>query len=52
MPVAAEELCRYLKHDNPPAGVGRVLRAVLLSDTNPPFYYVCLYWWTRCFGSE
>jgi hypothetical protein len=50
--VPAEEFCRYVKHDDPPAGVGRVLRAVLLSDTNPPFYYLCLYWWTRCFGSS
>jgi len=50
--VPAEELCRYLKHDNPPAGINRVLRAVLLSDTSPPFYYLCLYWWTRCFGTS
>ena len=50
--VPAEELSRYLKHDNPPAGIGRVLRAVLLSDTSPPFYYVCLYWWTRCLGTS
>ncbi len=50
--LPANELRRYLQHDNPPAGIDRVLRAVLLSDTSPPLYYVCLYWWTRCFGTS
>jgi len=50
--LPAEEWCRYLRHDNPPAGLARVLRAILLSDTSPPLYYVCLYYWTRCFGTS
>ena len=33
---------RYLAHDAPPAGPGRVIRAVLLSDTSPPLYYLAL----------
>ena len=49
---SAEELGRYLRHGDPPAGLTRVLRAVLLSDTSPPFYYVCLYYWTRCLGTS
>src|SRR6266581_7946251 len=39
-PVHAEELQRYLKHDSPPASPARVVRAVLLSDTSPPLYYL------------
>lgn len=42
---------RYLEHDDPPAGPGRVMRAVLLSDTNPPLYYLLLNAWTRAFGT-
>ncbi len=51
-PVSREELTRYLQHDNPPASPGRVLRAVLLSDTSPPLYYFLLYLWTFCFGTS
>jgi hypothetical protein len=42
---------RYAEHDDRPAGVGRVVRAVFLSDTNPPFYYLLLNPWTRMFGT-
>ena len=45
-PVRAEEFQRYLKHDNPPASPARVVRAVFLSDTSPPLYYLLLYGWT------
>src|SRR5439155_12750516 len=51
-PVPAEEFQRYLKHDEPPAGPARVIRAVLLSDTSPPFYYLLLYCWTLIFGTS
>jgi Dolichyl-phosphate-mannose-protein mannosyltransferase len=50
--VAAGELRRYMTHENPPAGVGRVIRAVLLSDTSPPLYYLLLYGWTRVLGTS
>lgn len=46
-----EYYARYLTHDTPPAGIGRVLRAVALSDTSPPLYYVVLWAWTRLLGS-
>jgi hypothetical protein len=42
----------YLRHDDPPAGPGRVLRAVLLSDTSPPLYYVLLWAWTGVLGTS
>jgi hypothetical protein len=42
---------RYLEHDSPPAGPGRVLRATFLSDTSPPLYYLLLYGWTRALGA-
>ena len=42
---------RYLKHEVPPSGLGRVVRAVSLSDTNPPLYYLLLYGWTRVLGT-
>lgn len=41
----------YLEHETPPAGSARVIRAVSASDTNPPFYYLVLYFWTRAFGT-
>ena len=50
--VPAEEFRRYLKHANPPAGPARVVRAVLLSDTSPPLYYLLLYGWTLLFGTS
>ena len=42
---------RYLEHDTPAASPARVIRAVLLSDTSPPLYYLALYAWTRVFGT-
>ena len=49
--VPAEHFRRYLSHDSPPESPSRVLRAVLLSDTSPPLYYLLLYGWTRMFGT-
>lgn len=41
----------YGEHDDRPAGPGRIMRAVRLSDTNPPLYYLVLSAWTRIFGT-
>jgi hypothetical protein len=51
-PVPAEEFRRYLRHDESPADPARVIRAVSLSDTNPPLYYLLLYGWTIAFGTS
>ncbi len=51
-PVPSEEFRRYLKHENPPAHPDRVVRAVLLSDTSPPLYYLLLYGWSLVFGTS
>lgn len=48
---SAEAFRRYAEQSAPPAGAGRVIRAVLLSDTSPPLYYLLLNWWIRGFGS-
>jgi len=48
----AKEFRRYLQHENPPASPVRVTRAVLLSDTSPPLYYLLLYAWTLIFGTS
>lgn len=45
------EFQRYARHDTPPASPGRVVRAVQMSDTNPPLYYLLLNAWTRAFGT-
>lgn len=50
--VPTEEFRRYLKHDEPPGSPARVIRATLLSDTNPPLYYLLLYGWTLVFGTN
>lgn len=42
---------RYVEHEHPPATPARVIRAVALSDTNPPLYYLLLGVWTRLFGA-
>ena len=51
-PVSAEKFKSYLTHEDPPASPARVLRAVLLSDTSPPLYYLLLYGWTFIFGTS
>lgn len=43
---------KYMQHESPPAGPGRVIRAVLLSDTSPPVYYLILNLWTRVAGTD
>ena len=43
---------RYLEHEETPAGLARVIRAVRLSDTNPPLYYLLLSLWTRALGTS
>ncbi|PZR72367.1 MAG: hypothetical protein DLM52_13080 [Chthoniobacterales bacterium] len=50
--VPAEQLRRYLQHETPPASPARVVRAVLLSDTSPPLYYLLLWGWTVIFGTS
>ena len=50
--VPAVTLRRYLEHETPPAGARRVIRAVLLSDTSPPLYYLLLDRWTRIVGTN
>jgi hypothetical protein len=42
---------RYATREAPPAGVQRVVRAVMLSDTSPPLFYLLLNAWTRPFGT-
>ncbi len=51
-PLPAEEFRRYLEHESPLASPARVVRAVLLSDTSPPLYYLLLYGWTIVFGTS
>jgi len=50
--VSAAFFRRYMEHDTPPADTGRVLRAVALSDTSPPLYYLLLGWWMRVAGTS
>jgi uncharacterized membrane protein len=47
-----EAFHRYLQHETPSAGIRRVIRAVLLSDTSPPLYYLLLNLWTRVLGAS
>src|SRR5262245_26999069 len=51
-PVPADEFRRYLKHEDPPCGLGRVIRAVALSGGAPPLYYLLLYVWTMALGTS
>ena len=51
-PVRASLLNRYTQHESPPASPARVIRAVSLSDTSPPLYYLLLYLWTLIFGTN
>ena len=50
--IPAGDLQRYLKHEVPLESPIRVIRAVLLSDTSPPLYYLSLYGWTLVFGTS
>ncbi len=50
-PAPAAAFRRYAEHEEPAAGPGRVLRAVRLSDTSPPLYYLLLHGWTRAAGT-
>jgi hypothetical protein len=43
---------RYTEHEPTAPGVRRILRAVLLSDTSPPLYYLLLSQWTRWLGTS
>jgi uncharacterized membrane protein len=49
--VSPASFRRYLEQESPPAGSSRVIRAVLLSDTSPPLYYLALAAGTRIFGT-
>jgi hypothetical protein len=49
--VPASYFKAYARHETPPASTVRIIRAVRLSDTNPPLYYVLLGLWTRAFGT-
>jgi hypothetical protein len=49
--MPAERYRHYLDHDDPPVTGARVVRAVRLSDTSPPLYYLLLHYWTRVFGT-
>jgi len=51
-PLLASEYTRYLRHEDPPVGPARVVRAVLLSDTSPPLYYLLLWMWTQVWGTS
>ncbi|MGN6391308.1 MAG: glycosyltransferase family 39 protein [Gemmatimonadales bacterium] len=49
--VPAAAYARYLERDQPPASPARVIRAVFLSDTSPPLYYLLLSAWTAVVGT-
>jgi hypothetical protein len=42
----------FAEHRVPPAGATEVVRAVFLSDTSPPLYYLLLSRWTRVAGTS
>jgi hypothetical protein len=50
-PTPPSAYARYLGHESPAAGPSAVTRAVLLSDTSPPLYYLSLRAWTRAWGT-
>src|SRR5262249_22886535 len=43
---------RCLEHEETPAGLARIIRAVRLCDTSPPLYYLLLSFWTRALGTS
>ena len=49
--VAHSVYSRHLEHGDPAAPPSRVVRAVFLSDTSPPLYYLLLRGWTVRFGT-
>lgn len=49
--VPAGSFRRYVELGSPPADAARVIRAVFLSDTSPPLYYLLLSGWIRLFGT-
>lgn len=51
-PVTAAALWRYAEWGNAPFSPRRIVRAVRLSDTSPPLYYLLLGAWTVPFGSS
>ena len=51
-PQPASTFRLYMQHEEPPAGPRRVIRAVLLSDTSPPLYYLVLNVWSRVAGTS
>ena len=50
--TASSSFRRYAEHEDPAVGPGRVIRAVRLSDTSPPLYYLLLSAWTRVTGTS
>src|SRR5688572_2596003 len=50
--VAPAFYADYLEHRDPVASPARVVRAVFLSDTSPPGYYILLYLWTLAAGTS
>lgn len=50
-PAPSSGFRRYVEHGSPPSRPGRVVRAVLVSDTSPPLYYLLLSGWTRVLGT-
>lgn len=50
--VGLAELQRYLRMEEGVSSAGNVLRAVKLSDTSPPLYYLLLHGWLRVVGTS
>lgn len=50
-PVPGDQWRSYAAHGQTPANLQRVMRAVFLSDTSPPLYYLLLSLWTQGMGT-
>ena len=50
--VPSSSFVRFAEPEPATGGVGGIVRAVRLSDTNPPLYYLLLGAWTRVTGSS